>query len=114
MVCETFIRMHMQEQPSRLTPSAEQVGGAAHGAAPNIAPLSSKLLALLLWFIRPLSSVDRLGQQMAVLTKKFVMLIASALKADSVYGIARMEPRRTSWSSVRSTMMCGAEPPPLL
>ena len=52
----------------------------------------------------------REGQQMGVLTKKLLMLTPAAPMCSSVYGIARMDPSRRSWSSVSRMMMFFCEP----
>jgi hypothetical protein len=77
-----------------------------YGSSPN----ALFTLTLLLWYQRPERSVVRLGQQMGVCTKKLLMFTPAAVRNVCAFGIARMEPKRKSWSSVRSRTTFFCEP----
>ena len=71
-------------------------------------PLAA-LLSTRLFCTKYQSSVARDGQQIGVWTKKLERFAPWLTRTSRVIGIACMEPRRTSWSSVRRRTKLGAE-----
>ena len=60
-----------------------------------------------LWLKRPLKMVERLGQQIGVLTNMLVTFAPRFVIYFSAYGMTAMEPSCRSWSSVRMNKMFG-------
>lgn len=60
-----------------------------------------------LWLKRPLKMVERLGQQIGVLTNILVTFAPRFVIYFSAFGMTAMEPSCRSWSSVRMNKMFG-------
>lgn len=71
-------------------------------------PPPARELTRLLCSNRPVSIVDRDGQQIGVLTRNWVKLAPSSAIKRWTEGIARIDPSMRSWSSVvmKSTFFC--------
>jgi hypothetical protein len=63
----------------------------------------------LCWYL-PLNIVVRDGQQIGVCTKKFDIFAPPSFNRTNVWGIACIDPRRKSWSSVTRKMKFFCEP----